>query len=91
MDAGARLKIVEKENTMRKISLIGSTGSIGRQVCNVVRRYPNRFKIQSIVANSSAEVFLKQVTEFMPEYAALADEDAGKKIAPFIPNGVKFA
>jgi len=76
---------------MKNISLIGSTGSIGRQVCNVVRRYPNRFKIQSIVANSSAEVFLKQVTEFMPKYAALANEEAGKKIAPFIPSGVKFA
>ena len=76
---------------MKRISLIGSTGSIGRQVCSVVRRYPDKFKIDSIVANSSAELFLEQVREFMPKYAALADENVGKAIADKIPQGVKFA
>ena len=75
---------------MKTISLIGSTGSIGRQVCSVVRRYPDKFKIESIVANSSAELFLAQVKEFMPKYAALADETAGRAIADQIPQGVKF-
>ena len=75
---------------MKTISLIGSTGSIGRQVCSVVRRYPDKFQIKSIVANSSAELFLQQVKEFMPEYAALADEKAGKEIAAQIPAGVKY-
>ncbi len=75
---------------MKTISLIGSTGSIGRQVCSVVRRYPEKFKIKSIVANSSAELFLRQVAEFRPEYAALVDEEAGKSIADKIPQGVRF-
>ena len=75
---------------MKTISLIGSTGSIGRQVCSVVRRHPDKFQIKSIVANSSAELFLQQVKEFMPEYAALADEKVGKEIAAQIPQGVKF-
>ncbi len=75
---------------MKSISLIGSTGSIGRQVCAVVRRYPDKFKIESIVANSSAELFLRQVQEFRPKYAALADEEAGRAIAHRIPERVKF-
>ena len=75
---------------MKKISLIGSTGSIGRQVCSVVRRHPDKFKIESLVANSSAEEFLAQVVEFKPKYAALANENAAKKIAGQIPAGVKF-
>ncbi len=75
---------------MKGISLIGSTGSIGRQVCSVVRRYPDKFKIQSLVAGSSTEEFLAQVNEFRPEYAALANEQAGKAIADKIPQGVKF-
>ncbi|MBQ8394668.1 MAG: 1-deoxy-D-xylulose-5-phosphate reductoisomerase [Clostridia bacterium] len=75
---------------MKTISLIGSTGSIGRQVCSVVRRHPDKFKIKSIVANASAELFLQQVQEFMPEYAALADEEVGKSIADQIPQGVKY-
>ncbi len=75
---------------MKTISLIGSTGSIGRQVCSVVRRHPDKFKIQSIVANTSAELFLAQVEEFRPQYAALADEKIGKSIADKIPQGVTF-
>lgn len=75
---------------MKNISLIGSTGSIGRQVCSVVRRYPEKFKIKSMVAHASADLFLQQVTEFRPEYAALVDEEAGKRIADKIPQGVRF-
>lgn len=75
---------------MKTLSLIGSTGSIGRQVCSVVRRHADKFKIASIVANSSEELFLAQVNEFLPKYAALADEEAGKRIAQKIPAGVKF-
>ncbi len=75
---------------MKSISLIGSTGSIGRQVCSVARRYPEKFKIASIVAHSSVELFLRQVQEFQPSYAALVDEEAGKKIVDQIPAGVKF-
>ena len=75
---------------MKSISLIGSTGSIGRQVCSVVRRHSDKFQIKSIVANASTETFLQQVREFLPAYAALADERAGKEIAHLIPQGVKF-
>ena len=76
---------------MKTISLIGSTGSIGQQVCSVVRRYPNQFKIESLVAHSSAEAFLRQVHEFKPKYAVLVDENAGARIKAQIPQGVTFA
>ena len=76
---------------MKTISLIGSTGSIGTQVCSVVRRHSDKFKIESIVANSSAELFLKQVWEFKPKYAALANAEIGRKIAGQIPDGVQFS
>ena len=75
---------------MKTISLIGSTGSIGRQVCSVVRRHSDKFKIESLVANASAETFLNQVIEFKPAFAALADEKAGKSIADRIPQGTRF-
>ena len=76
---------------MKEISLIGSTGSIGTQVCAVVRRYPDKFKIKSMVANASAEAFLRQLEEFKPAYAVLVNEEEGKKIADKIPDGVQFA
>lgn len=75
---------------MKRISLIGSTGSIGRQVCNVVRRYPDRFSIEALVANSSAEAFLAQVQEFRPRYAVLVQESEGERIRGEIPQGTAF-
>lgn len=75
---------------MKTVSLIGSTGSIGKQVCSVVRRHADKFQIKSIVANSSAELFLAQVREFKPAYCALVNKEVGKSIAHQIPDGVKF-
>ena len=75
---------------MKEISLIGSTGSIGTQVCEVVRRHPDKFKIKSMVANASAEAFLRQIWEFKPEYAVMVDEYSAKSIADKIPDGVTF-
>ncbi|MBR2341261.1 MAG: 1-deoxy-D-xylulose-5-phosphate reductoisomerase [Clostridia bacterium] len=75
---------------MKEIALIGSTGSIGKQVCAVVRRYPDKFRIVSIVANSSSAEFLKQVWEFKPKYAALADEKAGELLEKEMPTDVLF-
>lgn len=63
---------------MRKISILGSTGSIGTQALDVVRKLPDEFKICVLAANSNVELFAKQVEEFQPELAVLADEDAYK-------------
>ena len=55
----------------KKIALIGSTGSIGRQVINVVNRYPERFEIVAIAANTGGELFQRQMAEQKPAFAAL--------------------
>ena len=65
---------------MKKISILGSTGSIGTQTLDVVRKLPNEFKICALAANSNVELFSKQIEEFQPELAVLADEDAYKKL-----------
>ena len=59
---------------MIKIALIGSTGSIGVQVLNVVRNNPDKFKIVSLAGGNSRERFLEQVKEFNPEIATLKHE-----------------
>ena len=45
---------------MKKISLIGSTGSIGRQVLDVVRRHPDEFAVAALVASSDADGLERQ-------------------------------
>ncbi len=73
---------------MKKIALIGSTGSIGRQVLNVVRRNPEKFKIISLAGGENSELFLEQVQEFKPSVATLAkavdkDKLCGNKSTEF--------
>lgn len=59
---------------MKKIALIGSTGSIGKQVLNVVRRNPDKFKIVSLAGGVNDSLFNEQVKEFKPVVATLATD-----------------
>ena len=65
---------------MIKIALLGSTGSIGRQVLNTVSRHSDKFKIVSLAAHSSVELFSKQVNEFKPRVACLTDSLSATKL-----------
>ncbi len=56
---------------MKRIALIGSTGSIGRQVISVVGAHPDKFRIVALVAYGSRELFFGQVNKLRPEAAAL--------------------
>ena len=57
---------------MKKIAVIGSTGSIGVQTLNVIRRYPEKFKIVSLAAGNNTALFSEQVKEFRPKIATIA-------------------
>lgn len=70
---------------MKKIALIGSTGSIGRQVVQIVQGNED-FKIVALVANSSTAAFEGQLLALTPEYAALTDENAANSINNLPPS-----
>lgn len=65
---------------MKKIALIGSTGSIGRQVINVALRYPERFRIVAMAANSSP-LFFEQIARVRPAFAALRQKTGSSDLA----------
>lgn len=77
---------------MKKIALIGSTGSIGQQVLETVRRHPESFCIVGLAANENSKEFKKQVKEFAPKIYAAASEDkeGALKIASFPEADVVF-
>jgi len=77
-------------NTKIKISLLGSTGSIGTQVLNVVRRHSDKFVITALAANSNSSLFLTQIKEFLPEFAGLSDTCAAENIEKEIPVCTAF-
>jgi 1-deoxy-D-xylulose-5-phosphate reductoisomerase len=61
----------------RRLTILGSTGSIGRQALDVVRRYPERFEIVGLSAGNDARTLALQAAEFGPEYLALESSEAG--------------
>ena len=65
---------------MKKIALVGSTGSIGRQVIDVVRRNADKFKLVALVARGSAKLFSEQLQNVKPEFAALTDGGAAQSL-----------
>ena len=60
---------------MRKIGILGSTGSIGTQTLEIVRKEKD-LQVVSLAAGRNVELMEKQVREFMPEVAAMWTEEA---------------
>src|SRR5436190_323200 len=66
---------------MRSITILGSTGSIGTQARDVVRRHPERFKIVGLSAGGmNQELLVGQAREFLPPFMAIADENAAADV-----------
>lgn len=70
----------EKEIKGKKIiSILGSTGSIGTQTLDVVRKNPELFKIEGITTNKNISLLIDQIKEFKPSLVAIFDVDAYDK------------
>ena len=59
---------------MKRIAILGSTGSIGTQTLNVVRRHRDRFEVEVLCAGSNADLLVSQALEFNPNAVVIADE-----------------
>ena len=65
---------------MKKISILGSTGSIGTQALDVVRGLPKELKVVSLAAHSNITRLEEQIREFSPEFVVCFDEKAAKAL-----------
>lgn len=65
---------------MKRLAVIGSSGSIGTQVLNVVRRYPDKFKVNALTVRSSVDLLNEQIKEFHPSFVGVRDAAAGKAL-----------
>ncbi|WP_304340648.1 1-deoxy-D-xylulose-5-phosphate reductoisomerase [Metaclostridioides mangenotii] len=73
---------------MKKISILGSTGSIGKQTLDVVRENSDKFEVVAISANSSVDLLLEQIVEFKPKYVTVYQDVSYKKLKDSIPSGI---
>ena len=59
---------------MKRLAILGSTGSIGTQTLDVVREHPERFEVYAICAHTSIDKLVAQAREFRPEVVCIGDE-----------------
>ena len=70
---------------MKTLSLLGATGSIGKNVLAVVRQFPDRFRIVGLAAGQNVQVLAEQVLEFQPECVSVGNADARENLARMLP------
>ncbi|MEK7782699.1 MAG: 1-deoxy-D-xylulose-5-phosphate reductoisomerase, partial [Candidatus Binatota bacterium] len=59
---------------MKSIVVLGSTGSIGVSTLDLVRRFPDEFKIRGLVAGRNLKLLAAQIKEFAPEWVSVQEE-----------------
>jgi 1-deoxy-D-xylulose-5-phosphate reductoisomerase len=74
---------------VKRIAVLGSTGSIGVQALDVAGRFPDRFEVVGLAAGRNAARLLEQVRKFRPKVVAVADEAAAREVRASAPDGTE--
>jgi len=78
-----------KDVFMKKISVLGSTGSIGTQTLDVARMHRDQFQIEGLAAGSNVELLLQQVKEFGPRKVSVATKELADRVKHSLPAGTE--
>lgn len=70
----------------KRVSIFGSTGSIGTSTLNVIRNNQNLFEVVTLVAGSNIERLIEQINEFNPKHVYIKSEDNSKILKEKYPN-----
>lgn len=71
---------------MKRIAILGSTGSIGQSALKVARHLPSEFEIVALTARNNIDRLEQQVHEFRPKYVAVFDETQAARLQAKLPN-----
>ena len=74
---------------MRTVSLMGSTGSVGTQALDVIRREPERFRVHALAAQRSVEELLAQAAAFGPAIVVIGDPSRYAEVRDGVPAGTE--
>ncbi len=75
---------------MKKILILGSSGSIGRNALEVIREFKDKFKVAALSVNKNIDLIEKQIDEFKPEAVCVKDEAKAKELRKRIGNKCKI-
>jgi 1-deoxy-D-xylulose-5-phosphate reductoisomerase len=74
---------------VKKVAILGSTGSVGVQALDVVARFPDRFEVVGLAAGRNAVRLADQVRRFRPRVVSVADEGAARELERLVPAGTE--
>ena len=74
----------------RRIAILGSTGSIGRQALDVIRQHRDLFEVELLTANNSTDLLIRQAIEFDANSVVICNEDKYKEVSEALqPHYIK--
>jgi 1-deoxy-D-xylulose-5-phosphate reductoisomerase len=74
---------------MKKVVILGSTGSIGTQCLDVIAQWPDRFRVLGLATHRNASLLIEQAARFSPEHVALMDPGAAQAAEPLRQRGIQ--
>ncbi len=74
---------------MKKISILGSTGSIGSQTLEIIRRFPEKFEVTALCAGKNLDLLAKQIVEFSPEIVSVTRKEDLTKLKEITDSKTK--
>jgi len=74
---------------VRKIAILGSTGSIGTQTLDVISHYPDQFKVEGLAAGTNAALFIEQIHRFKPRKVSIATKELADQLKQQIPADIE--
>ncbi|UQZ32081.1 1-deoxy-D-xylulose-5-phosphate reductoisomerase [Paenibacillus sp. PK3_47] len=75
---------------MKKISVLGSTGSIGTQTLDVVAMHPEAFQIDGLAAGGNTALLLEQARRFHPRRVSVSTRELAEEIRSELPSGIEL-
>lgn len=76
-----------EEVKLKKLSILGSTGSIGTQTLDVVAHDPERYEVVGLSAGANVDLLIEQAKKFKPAIVSLATKEAADAARPHLPAG----
>lgn len=70
----------------KTVSILGSTGSVGRSTIDLIRSAPDKYKIKALTAHKNAVLLIEQALEFKPEMVAIADPSQAQTVKAAVPG-----
>ncbi|SFS78712.1 1-deoxy-D-xylulose-5-phosphate reductoisomerase [Paenibacillus sp. BC26] len=74
---------------MKKITILGSTGSIGTQTLDILSHEPDRYQVEGLAAGNNLQLLIEQANQFKPKSVCLSTKALAEEAAPHLPQGTK--